>query len=173
MAHKGIFLGSGIVKQNAQNPARISRWRWTFGREPPLKRQTPFPKNSPVCLCVFWALSTAYFRLRNVASVPWAGLAGQVLGRSWPQATCERTSNRSQIAGAGGPGNLGSVFDPFALKLQPNHAQNHAKKPGPGTGNTIEQPKIRFHKFFETAPIKRASSGFRKRGVQHKGVLPR
>ncbi len=50
---------------------------------------------------------------------------------------------RSHIARASGRGNLGPVFvGLFPLALRPKPAQNRPRKPGPGTGRTIEQPKV-------------------------------
>ncbi len=54
----------------------------------------------------------------------------------------ERTQIRSQIARAGGPGDLGPDNDPFAIAFWPKPAQNQPRKPGTGAGSTNEQPKV-------------------------------
>ncbi len=43
-----------------------------------------------------------------------------------------------------GPGNLGIDCGPFALSFRPTPAQNWPRKPGPGTGSSIEQFKVLF-----------------------------
>ena len=53
MAHKGIVLRSRIVGKTGQNSSEIRHGRWPWGREPQVKRRTPFPENIPLCLCVF------------------------------------------------------------------------------------------------------------------------
>jgi hypothetical protein len=45
----------GSSKKPAKTLSAISRGRWPCGREPPVKRQTPFPENIHSCLCVFGA----------------------------------------------------------------------------------------------------------------------
>ncbi len=52
MAREEIFLGSRIIEKNGLNPSEISRGRRPCGREPPVKRRTPFPENITVCSCV-------------------------------------------------------------------------------------------------------------------------
>jgi hypothetical protein len=54
---------------------------------------------------------------------------------------CERTKFRSQTAWAFAPDRLGPAFGPFALALRPKSAENRPRKPGPRTGNMIEQPR--------------------------------
>ncbi len=46
-------------------------------------------------------------------------------------------TDATQTAQAEGPGNLWSVFGPFALSLRPTPPQNLPREPGPGTGSAI------------------------------------
>ncbi len=49
---KAYSSDPGSSNKTAKTPSEISRGRWPFGREPPVKRRTPFPINIPLCSCV-------------------------------------------------------------------------------------------------------------------------
>ncbi len=85
-----------------------------------------------------------YFRSLTGACGPRAGLPGPVLGLLWLHSSCERTKRRSRIAWAPSPDPLGPDFGPFTQALRPRPAQNRSRKPGPGTGSMVEQPKVHF-----------------------------
>ncbi len=79
-------------------------------------------------------------------SGPRPDLPEPVLGRFWPESERALTRSRSQIALAFGQGSLRPDFGRFA-ELS---GQSRFRKPGPGTGSSIEQ-----HKVINTLPIYR------------------